>query len=202
MFKNNMLLSKIYFVRHAESIYNFLGKHNGSGSDTELTEKGIEQAFAKGKFLAEKFPNISQIFASNMKRAVQTAKEINKSLDLDIILDSELREKSYGDLEGVDMETFIDVSQRFPDGHDFIADFGGESIADIQARVKDTLCRYFTSGFEEILLVSHGRFGKEAQKIFMGIDQVLDNVDHIIFDPNELKVTEICGLINLGKVDL
>lgn len=42
------------------------------------------------------------------------------------------------------METFIDVSQRFPEGYDFIPDFGGESIADIQTRVKDTLCRYFT----------------------------------------------------------
>lgn len=73
MFKRDILLSKIYFVRHAESTYNLLGKRNGSGSDTELTEKGIGQAFTKGQFLAEKFPNISQIFASDMKRAVQTA---------------------------------------------------------------------------------------------------------------------------------
>ena len=184
----------IHFVRHGESTLNVEKKFGGSGSDVELTIKGIEQSFYAGKKLAENFPNINYIFRSNMTRTEQTANEINKSLKLNISVDPELRERYYGDLECADSDFVMGLYEKHSDGYDFMVDFGGESNIGASARIKNSICKYFTSGLNEILLVSHGHFAYDMYKIFLGKTYFLQNAEHVILDPANIgNLGEICG---------
>lgn len=97
---------KIYFIRHGETYFNYLGMMQG-WSDTPLTAKGHEQAFLLGKRI-EQLGDISpNIYSSDMNRAVQTAKEINHGIEdtgiyqpLKLHTMPELREQFYGSFEG------------------------------------------------------------------------------------------------------
>ncbi|MEK6895821.1 MAG: histidine phosphatase family protein [Nanoarchaeota archaeon] len=82
---------KIILVRHGQSEANAAGIRQGSEdnwTDTQLSEKGINQV----KKLAERLKDekFDKIYSSNLKRAIQTAEEINKYHDKKIIIDKRL----------------------------------------------------------------------------------------------------------------
>ena len=79
---------KIYFVRHGHPNY----------KDDCLTELGHKQASAAAERLKD--CGISQIFASTMGRAQQTAKHTADLLGLDVIGCDFIREISWGSLDG------------------------------------------------------------------------------------------------------
>ncbi len=84
---------KIILVRHGESIANAKGISQGNRNkwmDTSLTKKGKEQA----KKLAERLKEekIEVIYSSDLKRAKETAEEINKFHNLKIKFDKRLRD--------------------------------------------------------------------------------------------------------------
>ena len=100
-------MKKIYLVRHGETIEN---KNNIMiGNSTEkgignLTEKGIEQATLLSEYL--KSFSIDLIYSSTLKRAVDTAKIINKRIKTNIVLNTYLDERDLGDLIGITREGF------------------------------------------------------------------------------------------------
>lgn len=71
---------EIYFIRHGQSMGNAgYGRENltiKEACDPYLTEKGINQAVACGKYLAE--TDFDAFYSSGLLRAVQTANEIMK----------------------------------------------------------------------------------------------------------------------------
>ncbi len=88
---------KIILVRHGEEERR---KTNGIEYQTDncsLTSKGIEQA----KKLASKLRvfNITEIYSSNIKRAIQTAEIMNKEIGVNIKIDKGIRERNIGDFE-------------------------------------------------------------------------------------------------------
>ncbi len=95
---------KLTIVRHGESIANSKGISQGNQDewmDTPLTEKGKEQARA----VAERLKNedVDIIISSDLKRAKQTAEEINKFHNVEIKFDSRLRDM----LNNEELEKFI-----------------------------------------------------------------------------------------------
>ncbi|MBN2419331.1 MAG: histidine phosphatase family protein, partial [Deltaproteobacteria bacterium] len=64
-------VKNLYLVRHGETYFNI---ENRIGGNSELTEKGIEQAQALGRYFSKK--DIPIIFTSGMKRTIQTAEPI------------------------------------------------------------------------------------------------------------------------------
>lgn len=88
----------LWLVRHGESTWNTLGLAQGHRDDAELTERGIAQAGAA----AEQFRSlqVTAIFASDLRRALQTAKVFGHVLGLAVVRDARLRERSLGVLEG------------------------------------------------------------------------------------------------------
>jgi broad specificity phosphatase PhoE len=86
---------KIFLIRHAESEINAKKVYVGSKVDTGLSKKGKEQA----KKIAERLKNekIEAIYASDLKRAKETAEAIGKHHKIKIILDKRLREFDSGD---------------------------------------------------------------------------------------------------------
>ena len=61
----------LYLIRHGETFFNL---ENRIGGDSRLTEKGIEQARALGRYFSKK--DIPIIFTSNMLRTYHTAEPI------------------------------------------------------------------------------------------------------------------------------
>ncbi len=88
---------KLILVRHGETVGNLSGIKQGH-LPGELTEKGLEQA--KKLALRLKDENIDMIFSSDLKRAVDTTKEISKFHNVPVIYTTELRERCHGPFEG------------------------------------------------------------------------------------------------------
>ena len=90
---------KLYFIRHGKDDE----RYRGGWSDLGLIEEGEKQASQLAYFLKEnqqEYP-ISKIISSDLKRAVQTAKAIQKQLNVPMILSENWREINNGDLAGM-----------------------------------------------------------------------------------------------------
>ena len=94
---------KLYVVRHGETEWNILKKMQGS-ADIPLNEHGKEQAQQTKSNLENIRFDI--IFCSPLIRAKQTAEIINIDRDLDIMFDDRLRERNYGEFEGMGKSSF------------------------------------------------------------------------------------------------
>lgn len=94
---------EIYLTRHGQTEWNVLKKIQGK-VDIELNENGKEQA----KQIGEKLKNtkIDLIICSPLKRAKETAEIINSYLNVPIIFDERISERSFGEFEGMNIETF------------------------------------------------------------------------------------------------
>lgn len=90
---------KLYLIRHGKDDE----RYRGGWSDLGLIEEGEKQASQLAYFLKEnqqEYP-ISKIISSDLKRAVQTAKAIQKQLNVPMTLSENWREINNGDLAGM-----------------------------------------------------------------------------------------------------
>src|ERR1700733_5227848 len=91
-------LPTLWLVRHGESTWNVAGLAQGHDDQAELTDQGLRQAVeAAGQFRGRQ---VRAIFASDLRRAQQTAAAFAEVLDLPVQADARLRERSLGVLEG------------------------------------------------------------------------------------------------------
>jgi len=151
-------IKKIIMVRHGETKWNTENRIQGQ-ANTPLTELGIKQAQQTGKALHKE--NISEIYSSDLGRAMQTAKVINKYLNLSITKKEGLRERNYGVLQGI---SFDELDDKFPvirlnlnsrDPNYVIP--GGESIFQFSQRVSTCINSIIAnSNASNLLLVVHG----------------------------------------------
>jgi broad specificity phosphatase PhoE len=142
---------RLYLVRHGESIANNQRKHQGDSYDTDLTELGFEQAKKLAKRLREFKFDI--IYTSNLKRAKQTAEEINSFHNKELIINENLKERDNGDFSGKvwTEELWKDISGdkmsiKAPNGENKIDQFN---------RVKPIINEILNLN-KDILIVSHG----------------------------------------------
>ncbi|MDX8335721.1 MULTISPECIES: histidine phosphatase family protein [Cetobacterium] len=127
-------MGKIILVRHGESKLNVKGVYYGI-LNPELTEKGKQQANQAREIL--KNINYHKIFASDLKRAVDTAEIINCK-ELDILIHRDLRELNFGIFEG---QTYTQLLEKYPEelkesqknweNYNYIT---GESVLQLQKR--------------------------------------------------------------------
>ena len=89
--------------RHGQSIWNKENKFTG-WSDISLSNKGKMDAFIMSNILKENKLIPTKIYTSDTKRTIETADIINKSLTLNLDIESswKLNEKHYGGCEGID----------------------------------------------------------------------------------------------------
>ena len=92
---------KLYVVRHGQTNEN-IGKIMQGNMDTQLNEKGIEQARSARDKLKD--VKIDVIFSSPKARALDTAKIISDG-KIPIICDDRLRSRNHGEFEGLDRRT-------------------------------------------------------------------------------------------------
>lgn len=145
----------VYLVRHGQSEWNVLRLTQGQTSHPPLTALGREQAAAAAEIVAADLGvRPARLLASDLVRAVETARIIGDRLGVEPELDARLREQHLGDLEGKPYEE----SWARADLHDWsdpeLSMAGGESVAQVRRRLVALL-----SGLDPAVptvLVSHG----------------------------------------------
>lgn len=101
-------MTRFYLVRHGQTLWNVERKYQGQ-SDVPLTKTGELQAEKVAKRLKDK--DIDAIYASDLSRTINTAKEIAVYHDLSVKKDKDIRELSFGIWEGL---TFDEIKKRWP----------------------------------------------------------------------------------------
>ena len=109
--------SRIYIIRHGETEWNASGKKQGH-LDSPLTPTGRAQAQALAARLSSE--SFSTLYSSDLGRAYTTARVIADQTGHEVVIDSRLRERSFGIFEGM-METDI-LKHHREQFHSFVAD--------------------------------------------------------------------------------
>ena len=155
-----MTYSRWILVRHGETDWNHEQRAQGH-MNIPLNLKGLAQA----KLAAERLAPIdfAAAYCSDLSRVVETAEQIMQGRDIPLNKLDGLREKSFGDLEGI---TFKELRERHPDVYKKIfqenihfAPPGGESDLEVHNRVKevaDELLAQHANNGGNILVVAHG----------------------------------------------
>ena len=155
-----MTYSRWILVRHGQTEWNNEERAQGH-MDIPLNARGLAQAALAGGRLAP--VHFDAAYCSDLSRVVATAEQIMQGRDIPLNKLKKLREKSFGDLEGI---TFKELRERHPDVYKKIfqenihfAPPGGESDLEVHNRVKEVadelLAQHANSG-GNILVVAHG----------------------------------------------
>lgn len=155
-----MTYSKWYLVRHGETEWNHEERAQGH-MNIPLNARGLAQAALVGGRLAP--IHFDAAYCSDLSRVVGTAEQIMQGRDIPLNKREGLREKSFGNLEGM---TFKELRERHPDVYKKIfeedihfAPDGGESDLEVHNRVKevaDELLARHANSEGNILVVAHG----------------------------------------------
>ncbi len=156
---------KLYLVRHGQTDWNIDHRIQGS-TDIPLNDTGIKQAEELAKQLKGK--QFDAIYSSPLTRARQTAQILTGRDDL--ILDEDLRERYFGELEGkhVDWSQIGDDLDRRLN----LKVYGMEPVNDMLARTNRFVERIKSQyGPDvEILIVAHGGILRILHYSIVGYD--------------------------------
>ncbi|MBD3674104.1 MAG: histidine phosphatase family protein [Planctomycetaceae bacterium] len=145
----------------------------GDAIDLNLSENGRRQAEAVGNFLA-KYP-ITAVYASTMKRSIETAETIARHHSLSIEEHSELKEADVGAWEGLDWGT---IMEQYPEAHARFFEnpaenpyLEGESYNDVHNRaapkINELIERHRGEAF---VVVAHNVVNRSLLAPILGID--------------------------------
>jgi broad specificity phosphatase PhoE len=167
--------ASVWLIRHGESTWNALGLAQGHADQAELTGNGQRQAAEVAARLAG--VPASAIYASDLRRAQQTAAPVAVALGLPVTLDTRLRERSLGVLEGTPaagngpsatgldlMAGRITDPDRRPQG--------GESVRDLYQRAASFADEVLVSDAPpagDIVVVAHGGTLRVLRSYLTGI---------------------------------
>jgi alpha-ribazole phosphatase len=127
----------IAFVRHGQTAVNRAGQLQGR-VDTDLTDLGREQAMRLGvRFATEK---VSRVYASPLRRAVDTAACIAEAHQLLVDTDERLVELDYGDWDQRGLRDIPAETWAAWRADPTFAPPRGESLLHVTARIVD-FCR-------------------------------------------------------------
>lgn len=153
----------VYLVRHGQTDWNATHRLQGL-SNIPLNANGIETARMTGEKLAH--ISFTKAISSPLDRAYQTCQLILSSKTIPIETNSDLRELSFGDYEGLSIygshknipdDTFYDTFFHHPEHYKTPPN--GESLRELRLRAKhflETLQKKSEWEDETILITAHG----------------------------------------------
>lgn len=157
---------KVILVRHGQTEWNLQSRIQG-WMDSPLTNKAIENT-EDMVLSAVKNPII---YTSDLGRALHTAEILNQKVTGRVVIDSRLRERCFGILEGCvidqDMELYYEwmgYQARYREKMDGI--YGVESEYDFEQRVRSFITTLrFQDASSDVIIVSHGEWLRAFQNI-------------------------------------
>jgi len=142
----------IYLIRHGRQSSRLCN------IDVDLSEEGRRQSALVGERLAS--IDIEAVYSSHLVRAVETAREANRYWNAKHIIRQELREISFGDMEGMADE---EIAEKYGDFQKEQARLeedlpypGGECAGDVMKRAIPVFEEIAASGYQNVAVVTHG----------------------------------------------
>src|ERR1700691_5894245 len=164
----------LWLVRHGESTWNAAGLAQGHNDLAELTDRGLAQASDAAWQFRDR--PIRAIYASDLRRALQTAGAFAAVLGLPVLADERLRERWRGVLEAVPSAAIGPSVTGLDDGR--VADpdarpAGGESVRDLYNRAAEFIDELAPTVDDEaagdVLVVAHGGTVRVLEAYLRGI---------------------------------
>lgn len=186
---------KIYVVRHGQTDYNINGLFQGR-KDIPLNSVGIKQA----EETAQKFKNIPVdiILVSPLTRAKETAKYISNVTGVKPIIEQDLIERNFGDMEGKPNREDCNIKMLL----DYEKNYNICNVEPIQSlfkRVSDCLDKIIDKYMgKNVVLVTHGGVAQAIDIYFHGFPEnkdlqsiALKNCEVREYVPNERLIDKI-----------
>ena len=157
---------KIYLIRHGRQCSRLCNVN------VDLCEEGYRQAALLGERLSSY--NIGAVYSGDLLRAVQTAQAANLYWRVEHTVRPELKEISFGDMEGLSdeviAERFADFKARQQLMEEDLPYPGGECTGDVIKRVMPVLEEITESGHERVAVVTHGGVIRSVAVSVLGMD--------------------------------
>jgi len=156
----------LYLMRHAETLFNIQCKIQG-WCDSPLTARGVKQAKAAGRMIAQKGLTFDHAYCSTAERCsdtleIATTEAFGEPMPYERL--KGLRENGFGQFEGKDEC----LNPPAPYGEFFVA-YGGESEQMVRDRMRETLTQIMERPeHHNVLAVSHAG---SCINFFMGVAQ-------------------------------
>jgi alpha-ribazole phosphatase len=168
-------MPKIVLVRHGKTVWNAEGRYQGK-YDIPLNEEGKEQAKKVGEALKD-FP-VKAVYSSPLSRCVDTAKEIAKHHNLEVIKKEGFKEIDHGEWEGMLAE---EVEKKYPEllklwrekpAEVKMPGETGESLQDVYNRAVKAFEEVVSEYSDEdlIVIVGHDATNKVLMCYLLGTD--------------------------------
>ncbi|XP_076578821.1 fructose-2,6-bisphosphatase TIGAR B [Chaetodon auriga] len=146
-----MFTFSLTLVRHGETQYNREKLLQGQGVDTVLSETGLQQGEAAGRYLRD-IP-FNNVFVSNLQRALQTAEIIQRNnthcSGTEMVLEPLLRERGFGIAEGRPKEDLKNMAKAAGQSCRDFTPPGGETLDQVRLRFKKFLKVLFKRMLDE-----------------------------------------------------
>lgn len=192
-------MNRLYFVRHAENVANLTKEFSYRQVDYSLTEKGVLQA----QQTADYFQNITldAVYASPLKRAVETAQFIAAPHHLPVTIRENFREINCGRLEREPVSAknwalYMDITADWLDGQPERAFPDGENFPALWARIRAGFAEMCAGrDHQNLVLVGHGgwfvatlnQFCPAADiNLLRGADAVNCSITEMLIEPHTL----------------
>lgn len=205
--------TEFILVRHGETIWNATGRIQGQG-DSPLTARGIAQARAVAQRLQHE--PFTTLYASHLKRVIETARYLAAMTGHAITIDERLQERAYGIFEGLTYEEaqsqHSEVYAAYQEQR-YTADYalpGAESLRRLSERGQAVLQELAQKHpGERLVIVSHGAFLGAVLRAFLGVPiggkhgfrLANGSISEVVFADGDWRVTtlgEIYHLRDLG----
>jgi len=184
----------LYLLRHGETIWNRTKRLQGH-KDTPLTLRGVQQAEAMGKALAQELNGVAPavFFASPLGRTRQTAAIISDAIGHDpetIVFDDRLKEVTFGIWDGLNIEQLRanhgeTWQSRLDDKWRFVPP-GGESYMRVGDRVGNFL--NYLPAEQPLVVVAHGAHNR----VFRGLWRGLEPTEFLALDEPQDGFYRLC----------
>ncbi|WP_367566140.1 histidine phosphatase family protein [Lacrimispora sp.] len=142
----------IYLIRHGRQCSKLCSVN------VSLSEEGRRQSALVGKRLED--GNIDAVYSSSLIRAVETAREANHFWNAPHIIRPELKEISFGEMEGLsDHEIAVRFAGFKKEQEKLETDLpypGGECAGDVIRRAMPVFEEIAESSYENVAVVTHG----------------------------------------------
>ena len=153
-------MPKLYVLRHGQTVYNLQKRVQGH-CDSPLTELGVEQARAAGRWIAAQGVRFDRMCSSPLGRTLATLDVVREELTAAGMTGlppvepvDGLIERCYGEFEG---GLQSDVPADLWDPGEALVPYGGEGSVALRERIVATMTDIMGApGAETVLAVCHG----------------------------------------------
>ncbi len=149
------MVKLLTYVRHGSTVSNQVGRTQGQSED-RLSDIGLSQSHAVGKWLAGVTPAIKLLLTSDLPRCKETSEIIRTYMPVPMVVAPVLRERDLGTMSGVtkdELRRAVKKSHLSPCSY---RPPGGETHEEVRDRAIGALDLAIRQQAQHVAIVTHG----------------------------------------------